>query len=159
MPESLTVSVDASGTVSPDAPGFLYTRSQTQVSVRHVAEDGTVLSVEEAVLQSGESRTFTAGNFSGYTLQAGSESSITVTVQEDGSISPASPVFLYTRNRTAVTIQSVADDGTVLNVLSTAVFMMTLQLSIRLCEMASGQQSRQVPERSCRTQLIICLLP
>ena len=45
MPESLTVSVDASGVVSPDAPGFLYTLSQTQVTVRHVAEDGTELYV------------------------------------------------------------------------------------------------------------------
>ena len=113
-PERVNLVCDEAGHVTPDSVIFTYTRNRTSVSVRYVAEDGTVLGIREASLAPGESQVFLRESFPGYTPAEGTPESLTVSLHADGSLTPANPVFMYQKNKVSVEVKAVADDGTVL---------------------------------------------
>ncbi len=92
-PDGQTISIGEGGAISGDTV-LRYLR-KAEVTVQHVADDGTTLSSETATVVEGRPATFAATSFAGYTFAAQEAESIEVSVDADGVLSQNPVIFHY----------------------------------------------------------------
>ncbi len=117
-PREVTVQVDAQGNATQTEVVFVLRQlpSSAMVTVSCLAEDGSVIYQRNEEIPSGETRVFTAQQFSGYVLAEGQPGEVTVSVDGGGNATVNAVTFMYRALPASAAVQVVhrAEAGTLL---------------------------------------------